>query len=335
MSDALLPWHQPLWERLQQRRQASNLPHALLLAGDAGLGKQIFAKQFAHVLLCSQPLVGGTPCQQCHACHLMAAETHPDFHLVQPEAEGKAIKIDQVRALIEYSYKTPQISAWKVIVIAPADAMNINAANALLKTLEEPVSNTQLLLVTARPMALLATIRSRCQALQFKTPDSSTAFQWLRNQQEDVSEEQVRILFHLAQKAPLRALNFIRSEEWEFRAQLFSEWLQYTRHQLDLVSISKVWSTHDLHRVIFHLQSWVQDLTKWIQTGSFDALVNTDLAAMLKDIAARVDEQSCYRFLDQLNQANAWVHSKIALNAQLLIEQLLVQWSDSISVMPS
>ncbi|MBU1558256.1 MAG: DNA polymerase III subunit delta', partial [Gammaproteobacteria bacterium] len=100
MSDALLPWHQPLWERLQQRRQASNLPHALLLAGDAGLGKQIFAKQFAHVLLCSQPLVGGTPCQQCHACHLMAAETHPDFHLVQPEAEGKAIKIDQVRALI-------------------------------------------------------------------------------------------------------------------------------------------------------------------------------------------------------------------------------------------
>ena len=173
-----------LWqyrERLNRTRLRGRLPHALLISGQEGIGKRVLAIQLAHSLLCEQPGADGQPCGQCAACGWLQAGTHPDLLWLLPEEAGKAIKVDQVRALTSELCMTSHAGRYKVAIIQPADAMNRNAANSLLKTLEEPTDNTLVVLLTALPGRLPATIRSRCQQLQVAVPDALSARQWLQD----------------------------------------------------------------------------------------------------------------------------------------------------------
>jgi len=162
------PWQRPLWQGLLDRLRDGRLPHALLLSGPAGMGKQEFASRFSRAILCDSPNEDGSACGQCRGCQLMQAGSHPDYLLVAPEEEGKAIGIDAVRELARFQALKSQYGRQRVIQLQPADALNPNSANALLKTLEEPAGDTILLLTTDRPMALLPTIRSRCQKIIFR-----------------------------------------------------------------------------------------------------------------------------------------------------------------------
>ncbi|MFO7642692.1 MAG: DNA polymerase III subunit delta', partial [Candidatus Competibacteraceae bacterium] len=165
--DEGLPWHEPLWRQFQQSRAAGRLPHALLLAGPAGLGKLAFAKRLARALLCETPDVEGDACGRCRSCRLFQAGSHPDYRMEQPVEEGKAIRIDPIRELCGFLGFTAQYGGYKIALLEPADRLNLNAANSLLKTLEEPPGDCLLLLVTAHPARLPATVRSRCQKVSF------------------------------------------------------------------------------------------------------------------------------------------------------------------------
>lgn len=173
--------HGQVWSALQKRRE--RLPHALLLIGQRGLGKFQLAQQFAASLLCEQPANDGQACQRCLACNWFAQGNHPDFRLLQPEAmaedaeaeEGKKkasqqITIDQVRGLDDFLNIGTHRDGLRIILVNPAEAMNRNTANALLKTLEEPAPNTLFLLVSNEPLRLLPTIRSRCQSVPVPVP---------------------------------------------------------------------------------------------------------------------------------------------------------------------
>lgn len=173
--------HGQVWSALQKRRE--RLPHALLLIGQRGLGKFQLAQQFAASLLCEQPASDGQACQRCLACNWFAQGNHPDFRLLQPEAmaedaeaeEGKKkasqqITIDQVRGLDDFLNIGTHRDGLRIILVNPAEAMNRNTANALLKTLEEPATNTLFLLVSNEPLRLLPTIRSRCQSVPVPVP---------------------------------------------------------------------------------------------------------------------------------------------------------------------
>lgn len=175
---APLPWQTDAWERLQPLIKAGTLPHALLAAGPESIGKQHFLRSLAATLLCNQPSAG-LACGVCRACGLMRAGSHPDLLLVEPEEDSRIIKIDQVRQLIDFALKTPSLALRKLILLGPAEAMNANAANALLKCLEEPSATTQILLYSHQPSALPATVRSRCQALAMSPPGSQQCLQWL------------------------------------------------------------------------------------------------------------------------------------------------------------
>ncbi|MCV6606274.1 MAG: DNA polymerase III subunit delta', partial [Porticoccaceae bacterium] len=140
------PWQGELWDDIVHLHKKQRLPHALMLTGPADVGKSRFARALAQRVACGEP-VGGYACGTCKSCKLIAAESFPDLKRVAPEEAGKAIKIDQIRALCDFMAKTAQQGGWKVALIEPAEAMNVNAANALLKTLEEPSNNTLLILV--------------------------------------------------------------------------------------------------------------------------------------------------------------------------------------------
>lgn len=178
--------HEKIWLGLQARRE--RLPHSLLLIGQKGLGKFDLASQFAASLLCEQQQEDGRACGQCLPCNWYAQGNHPDFRLLQPGAlsdeveaeDGKKkpsqqITIDQVRGLDEFLNVGTHRGGLRIIVVNPAEAMNRNTANALLKTLEEPAPGTLFLLISSEPMRLLPTIRSRCQVIPVPLPGTSHA----------------------------------------------------------------------------------------------------------------------------------------------------------------
>ncbi|MET0329979.1 MAG: DNA polymerase III subunit delta' [Dyella sp.] len=178
-----LPWHDEPWQRLQARRQRDAMPHALLLAGPAGLGKRAFAQRLVQGLLCQNPH-DGDACGECRSCLLYQAGTHPDvialsFGVRKDGVQRSEIVVDQIRELSARLAKVSQFGGWQIATIEPADAMNVAAANALLKTLEEPSAQTLLLLVADAPWRLPQTIRSRCQRIEFQLPEAAQAIAWL------------------------------------------------------------------------------------------------------------------------------------------------------------
>ncbi|WP_243049273.1 DNA polymerase III subunit delta' [Dyella sp. RRB7] len=181
-----MPWHAEHWSRLQARRARDAMPHALLLCGPVGLGKRDFMRRFAQGLLCTQAQ-DGMACGQCRSCQLFAAGTHPDFAtlsfgLRKDGVQRSEIVVDQIRELSARLAMSSQFGGWQIVCIDPADAMNAAAANALLKTLEEPSPQTLLLLVADAPWRLPQTIRSRCQRIEFHLPPREDALAWLQQQ---------------------------------------------------------------------------------------------------------------------------------------------------------
>lgn len=168
------------WESLLARKAQHTLPHALLLTSGSNINKLDFARSFSQLLLCKT----GNACGICHACALFSATTHPDYRFIEPTDHGQ-IKIDQIRELVEALSQTAQQGAYRVVVINQADRLNPAAANALLKTLEEPGQQTVLMLLTERPSLILPTLRSRCQLFNL---DEEKQFQI-----ENVSELQNKI----------------------------------------------------------------------------------------------------------------------------------------------
>jgi len=176
--------HKSTWGHLQSQR--SRLPHALLIIGQRGLGKFALAQAFAKSLLCEEPLEGSLSCGKCLACNWFEQGNHPDYRLLQPQAlvddpeaeEGKKkasqqITIDQIRGLDDFFNVGTHRAGLRIIVVNPAEAMNRNTANALLKTLEEPNPDTLFLLVSNEPLRLLPTIRSRCQTVPMGVPPAA------------------------------------------------------------------------------------------------------------------------------------------------------------------
>jgi DNA polymerase-3 subunit delta' len=197
-----LPWHSQEWEHLNEQLRNGQLPHALILAGGQYQGKAQLALALSRLLLCAET-EGTFNCGQCHACQLSARGSHGDFKWVQPEEKSRSIKIDQVRNVVLFSNKTAGLGLRKVIVLTPADSMNVNAFNALLKSLEEPAKDTYLILVCHRMYAVPATIRSRCQILRLPMPSAEESCKWLDKTTSDRKESEM--LLFLADSRPLLA----------------------------------------------------------------------------------------------------------------------------------
>lgn len=180
------PWHQEHWARLQSRHERGALPHALLLCGPEGLGKREFMQRFVRGLLCVHPMQGDA-CGQCRSCLLLDAGTHPDlisvsYGLRKDGVQRSEIVVDQIRELSARLSMASQFGGWQITVIDPADAMNAAAANALLKTLEEPTPNTMLILLADAPWRLPQTIRSRTQRIEFHLPSPQQSLDWLQGE---------------------------------------------------------------------------------------------------------------------------------------------------------
>jgi len=203
------PWLGEPWQRFLAQARGERLPHALLLAGPSGTGKLELARDMASWLLCTQP--GDTACGACRSCRLLPGGAHPDLFTVLPEDERGLLPIDAIRELVASLTLTTTISQRKVALIAPAEGMNVNAANALLKCLEEPPGATVMLLVSHDPRRLPITIRSRCQLLPVPVPDRGAAIAWL-TQTTGASQQHCELALLAASGSPLTAAQLLAED---------------------------------------------------------------------------------------------------------------------------
>ncbi len=318
----LLPWQADAWAALMARARADRLPHALLFSGLAGIGKGEFARRLAAGLLCESPAADGGPCGRCHACGMLAVGSHPDFREIAPEEAGKAIAVDVIRGVNEFFTLTSQYGGRQVVIIHPAEAMNRNAANSLLKTLEEPTPGALLILLSSRPSQLLPTIRSRCQRIDFPLPPATSAAAWLAEQLP--AEADTGALLALAEGAPLAALELHQEGGLATRAALMQAWAGLLQGQAEPTAVAAEWQRWGLTRSLPWLMSWVADLIRLKSAVGDAAISNRDLAGQLQKLAERVDLRALYLFLDQLTEYRRQAGSN--LNELLALEDLMIAW---------
>lgn len=321
------PWQRHNWQQLQAYIQQQRIPQALLFAGAAGQGRRHLAEYYAQALLCHAPAAGAGACGHCAACKLFAAQTHPDFLLIEPDEPGKAIGIDKIRQLIVKLALKPQYDkAYRVVIIQPADALNNASANAFLKCLEEPTERTCLLLISEQPSRLPATIRSRCQKMACTKPDRELALDWLQAQGVG---EQVELLLSLAQGSPLLAKSYAEQNMVQLRQQYFEAWLHVGQGQENLLAIAEQWQKQDkidLAVVLRWMAGWVADIVKYAYRAEPAAvMINPDMKNALQALAERLELRGLYRYYDNVLTTKSQLSTQ--LNKQLMIEQLLISWS--------
>lgn len=297
----LLPWQRRQWNLLMQRRSAGRLPHALLCSGAAGLGKRQFAERLAQTLLCQAPASDGSPCTRCRSCQLVQAGSHPDYSRVGPAADSKLIKVDQVRELCAFLGYTSRLGGYKIALLTPAEQMNPAAANSLLKTLEEPPSDSLLLLVTTAPSRLPATVRSRCQPLVFQPPPAEQALAWLAPQ---LGGDRITagLLLSLNQQAPLAALAAAGGDRLARRQALFEDYCTVLDGRGDPLRAATAWQQGDVAENLRWLLGWHSDLLKLRLSTHPPRLLNPDLVAPLRRLAARWPAPILWQRLDAVGR---------------------------------
>ncbi|HVA54486.1 MAG TPA: DNA polymerase III subunit delta' [Gammaproteobacteria bacterium] len=321
-----LPWQLPAWQQLHVRLENGTLPHALLISGVSGTGKQHFAYAFAALALCRQPK-DGYACGQCGACRQFAAAAHPDFHRVTIPEDKSGILVDQIRELSQKLALTSQHNGWKIAAVTPADAMNVNAANSLLKTLEEPSAGTLLLLVTARPARLPATISSRCQAVRISTPSTDMAVAWL-NQHESRSDW--RALLKIAGGGPMLAQDLANNELMRERLQFYAMLMELRNGQRNPIVCAAETGKDNMTHVLKLMQAWVADLITLSTTGNphEPGIINADALVMLQNTRMGINLRALHAFLSRINEA--MVLTTTPVNGQLLLENLFMDWSEGL-----
>lgn len=223
MTDNLrpLPWHQTHWQQMTRLALQGQMSHAWLMIGPEGVGKRHFAQAFSAFILCENR--NEYACGQCRSCQQLAAGHHPNAMHLQREVDEKTgktkrdISVEQVRDLNERLSLSSHYGQAKIAVIDPADAFNSNSVNALLKTIEEPPSNSYLLLISERPQALAATLRSRCQRLRFAIPPIADSLKWLG------ADEKAAQALQQSHGAPLQARALLDSGELERSRQWIAD----------------------------------------------------------------------------------------------------------------
>ncbi len=317
-----LPWHERQWQRIDAMRQSARLPHALMLRGGRGVGKGEFASRLSSVLLCE---ADAKPCGKCRGCRLMASGNHPDFLAVSPAEDKLTIGIEQIRALIEHVWLTTQYGGYKVVVVSPAELMTRPAANTLLKTLEEPPGAAIFILVAHESGLLPATIRSRCQMLEFPLPPASRALPWLDSRLPP--ESPAKSLLRLADGAPFGALEIAEEGGAEARSELFRDLTALVTEGADPVAVAYSWRGKAVPETGRWLTTLTMDLIR-LKTGENPGLLtHEDLRQAMQPVARRLDLIRLFALLDVCLELRWLCARQTSFNPQLLLEDVAIRFA--------
>lgn len=318
--EAHYPWHDAQWAHCQRRICAGTLPHALLLSGPGGVGKRAFAQRLTRLLLCDQP--GEGACGRCRGCHLVTIGNHPDFQQISLEGDSAQLKVNQIRALNYFMGLSRMSGRHKIALITNPEQMNRNAANSLLKTLEEPPAFSLILLVTAHRALLPATVTSRCQALTFSVPPHDVALAWLGH---EAPQGDVDTLLTLVHGAPLAALELSTGSWLETRQSACKDIVRMVTATESPVIVAGRLRQHAPEPLLTWLLSWLTDIARLRLDSTFNRLNNPDIDRDLRALAKSIDLRALFTLYDKMLQHRRLQHA--SLNQQLMIEHILLAWA--------
>ncbi len=342
-ADALtapFPWQGAQWAQLSRAFNARQLAHAYLLSGSEGLGKSLFVGSFARVVLCLNPIaqnaVGGladvtVACGACSNCLKCGTGNHPDILTIEPDEGSKNIKIDQIRWLTEFVIRSSHSGGAKLVIIQSAHLLNANAANALLKTLEEPNDDTHVFLVSDHPGRLVATIRSRCQKLAFQAPSADVAAPWL---QSIIGAGNVNSMLKASGMRPLIALKLAEGDSLQARAQFLQSICDVKTGKKSIQQVLALIAKNTELEVLQHFSAFLSKLTKYSLTGiiyddddpALQSMVTLLIPSKEKSLAQTV-ASSLALFYTEVETARRQLASSTNPNPQLIMESILWQWS--------
>jgi DNA polymerase-3 subunit delta' len=325
---APLSWQRAVVAEILSRRE--RWPHAMLITGPAGIGKRVLAESLALALVCESPAPLGAACGACPGCQYAAAAQHPDLRIVEPieseDDEAKPVEwisVHRVRALTRWAELTSHRGGAKVAVIVPAERMHAAAANALLKTLEEPPANTYFMLVSHLPGRLPATIVSRCQRVVAPRPSAAEARAWLEQQ----GVQHANAALAQAHFAPLRAIGLADAG---YQAER-SAWIRALAAPREL-PVAGLGARIDaaprdarkemLASVIDWLVGWCADLAR-VRAGGVP-VENADAERALGALATRVAAAPLFRYHRSLLLQRALLAHP--LQPRLVVEALLIDY---------
>ncbi len=331
--NVIYPWQVKIWQHLNQFDKVldQRLPHALLLYGRAGIGKYAFARSFSQALLCSNKDAAGKACGKCSSCNWFNQESHPDFRLLSPEQEVESvdespsskkskkktqISVAQIRDLIDFLNLTSHRSnGLRVVLIHPAESLNLASSNALLKILEEPASDIIFILIAHQLQRLLPTIISRCHKINMPNPIESEALAWLSEQGVYNAPEQLAYM----QGSPLKIF-----EEQGYFKHLSQVWSALALgSMLEPHSVASLLITNSVEAGIIAIQKWLYDIVavKLGQQTRYHLQHTNALQAL-------ADKVNLSRLFDLQKKTNE--QRKLAthpLNHELQMESLLLEYT--------
>ncbi|QQN87090.1 DNA polymerase III subunit delta' [Acinetobacter variabilis] len=237
----IYPWQQQVWDTLTGR--FPKLGHGLLFYGKKGCGKEAFAQQFLAWVLCLNRQPKG-PCGECGSCQWLKADTHPNYVYISTDEDNKKqnakIKIEKIRDLLPFVQQT--VDGWRVIVIEPAEALNIASSNALLKTLEEPGENIVIILLADHYLKLPATIRSRLQHFALDRISSAQFSKYVEAQLPEAGSSQQQLLMNLSNQMPLQAIEVAQSSWLPLRQEFMEDWKKLVIQKNMPMAIATKWN---------------------------------------------------------------------------------------------
>jgi DNA polymerase-3 subunit delta' len=328
----IYPWQKNDWARLQELRRRP--AHGLLFKGSKGIGKLDLALNFAQSLLCQHPDESEFACGKCPSCHWFGQNSHPDFRLLQPEAlsldgeetddlksvsgkkPSKQISVDQVRGLADFIGMSAHQGGRRVVVIYPAEAMNPNAANALLKNLEEPPQGLLFILVAHKPQQLLPTILSRCLSFALPAPDAASASRWLAEQGVKNPAEALAA----SGFAPMQAVQ----QDQQLGSEERNKLLRAVRQPagLDVFALAEALQKTEQVLVVQWLQQWCYDLSSMKLAGKLRYHPGEEAA--IKKLVEPIAPLNLARLQKYLQTAKR--EAQHTLNPKLFFESLLLAY---------
>ena len=317
--------HEWAVEMLQQHAARGDVRHAYLFCGPTGLGRRTLALRLAQALNCTKPIAAGIPCGTCRDCKQIEAMQHPDMNVIQAETEGGTLKVDQVREVQHFLSLKPYQSKYRVALFLRFQEANDNAANALLKTLEEAPAHAILLLTADTPEQLLPTIVSRCEILRLRAlPVSAIEADLLAH---GVDKERARLLAHISGGRPGYAHKLIDDitllEKREERLDDVQTLLPAPRVE-KFSYAEKLAKDKDVMRqtILIWLSYWRDVMLRVAQAET--PLINIDRNMEIEFLASRLDLSTARRVVGDLESALEKMDRNV--NSRLLAEVLLLDW---------
>lgn len=316
------PWLNTPYRYLIGQYAAGRGHHALLLHAAPGNGDAALFYALSRWLICQQRN-GEKSCGECRSCRLMLAGNHPDYHVLVPEKGKSSLGIEAIRQLIELLYTHAQQGGAKVVWLPRAEFLTEAAANALLKTLEEPPAKTYFLLGCREPSRLLATLRSRCFYWHLANPDEQLSLQWLNRQGIGSLVERLTAL-RLHDGAPIAAEQLLQPARWQQRAALCSA-LSAALPQCDMLTLLPVLHHDDAAERLHWLCTLLMDAMKW-QQGAVNYVLNQDQQPLVQQLASRLHSVSLQQILHQWLNCRHQLLSIVGVNRELLLTEQLLSW---------